>query len=457
MTASDLPLEVLRRELTERLFQAEQRTRALESIVMRGEELAARRPLHETPTPGSVETPRPAPRPKQQPAELRSDAVLSAVIASLDDVIWSASPDGDRVYVLTGGVEATHGRPAAEFLEHQDLWLGIVAAADREAVRAAFLQLPQTGRFHIDYDIQLPTGSMRRVTSRGKLIRSQDGQPLRVDGITSPAPCPAAGRIDELETRLAEAESRSQESGRLETVGRMLAGAAHDFNNLLTIVTGHAELVRETLMPDDPLREPVELIASSGHAAARVARQLVAYAKPAATADALDCNAALRDCEPMLRSITGLGIEVDFLLTPGIAPIRAGRGDFDRVVLNLVVNARDAIDETGAISVRTAAATVMPGRRGWPADCPPGDYIALTVTDTGCGMTEEIQAQAFTRFFTTKGTKGTGLGLAAVRDIVTAAGGHVELESSPQWGTSVRVFWPVAANSDEPIRISMSP
>ena len=450
MTTSDLPLEVLRRELTERLFQAEQRTRALESIVMRGEELAARRPLHETPTPGSVETPRPVPRSKPQAVELRSDAVLSAVVASLDDAIWSASPDGDRVYVLTGGVEATLGRPATEFLEDPDLWLGIVAMADRDAVRAAFQELPHTGRFDIAYDIRLPSGSVRRVASRGKLIRSQDSQPLRVDGITSPAPSPAAERSDEL-------QSRSQEPSRLETVGRMLAGAAHDFNNLLTIVTGHAELVRETLMPDDPLREPVELIASSGHAAARVARQLVAYAKPAAdAADALDANASLRDSEPMLRSITGAGIEFDFLLTPGIAPIRVDRSDFDRVVLNLVVNARDAIEESGAISVRTAAATVMPGRRGWPADCPPGDYIALTVTDTGCGMTEETRAQAFARFFTTKGTKGTGLGLAAVRDIVTAACGHVELESSPQWGTSIRVFWPVAA-SDEPIRLSMSP
>ena len=100
------------------------------------------------------------------------------------------------------------------------------------------------------------------------------------------------------------------------------------------------------------------------------------------------------------------------------------------------------------IAVRTAMAAVAAGRRGWPSECPPGDYIALTVPDTGCGMTEEVQARAFTRFFTTKGSQGTGLGLTAVRDIVNASGGHVEMESSVQWGTSVRVFWPAAGNPE---------
>ncbi|MFO0801665.1 MAG: ATP-binding protein [Gemmataceae bacterium] len=277
---------------------------------------------------------------------------------------------------------------------------------------------------------------------------------------SSPVP-PAASRsaedrIRELEDRLAAADARIRESAGFEAVGRLLAGAAHDFNNLLTLATGHAELVRENLMADSPLRESVDVIISSGHTAARVARQLLAYSQPSNAADSatMDPNAAVAESHMILSKMVGSRIELDLLLAPGVAPIRASRSDFDRVVLNLVSNAKDAIEDAGVIAVRTATATVPANRRGWPAECPPGEYVAITVSDTGCGMTDEVKARVFNRFFTTKGEKGTGLGLATVRDIVRAAGGHVELESSTDWGTSVRVFWPAAAEDDEPVSLS---
>ena len=167
----------------------------------------------------------------------------------------------------------------------------------------------------------------------------------------------------------------------------------------------------------------------------------------------IDPNDSIRENETILRRFAGERIELDLLLTPSVAPIRVDRSDFDRVVLNLVVNSRDAIEDAGIVTIRTAIANVAAGRRGWPDVCPLGEYVALTVSDTGCGMTDEVKARAFTRFFTTKGANGTGLGLATVRDIVQAAGGHVELESSLDWGTSVRVFWPAATDEDEPISL----
>jgi signal transduction histidine kinase len=123
--------------------------------------------------------------------------------------------------------------------------------------------------------------------------------------------------------------------------------------------------------------------------------------------------------------------------------VRCDPGQLEQVLLNLVVNARDAIAADGTVTIRTAAATIAPGRPGWPAEVPPGEFVALTVTDTGVGMTDEIRARLFDPFFTTKTGRGTGLGLSTVRDIVRATGGHIEVESSPGWGTSVRVFWPV--------------
>lgn len=625
MNTSELAIDGLRRELVGRLVQSEQRTQALEVLLLKEGRHSA--PLHETPTPGGVETPRPGPRVRRTAADPLAGIVPSTVLASLEDAIWSTSPTGDHVYHLAGGVDRIFGRSAQEYLERPGLWLESVPLEERAAFQDAYRQLPHVGSFHLEHAVKLPGGSLRWVLSRGRLVRSELGLALRVDGITTnissqartertglaileaigpisglafvnaavehlakgfvsraaivaipdsrephsartvaawidgrlaePFRFPIHGkfvcdlfaggsqfvpssardrfpadeflsrlraeaaaavplidsnnrllgfvavvddrslrgdppdaravlralapriavelerppaalelpreatsdadsaRIRELEERLAIAESRSQETARLEGVGRLLSSVAHDFNNLLTIVTGHAELVCESLLPDDPLREPVELIASSGHTAARVARQLLDYARPSeGDPTMIDPNDSIRENETILRRFAGERIELDLLLTPNVAPIRVDRSDFDRVVLNLVVNSRDAIEDAGIVTIRTAIANVASGRRGWPDVCPLGEYVALTVSDTGCGMTDEVKARAFTRFFTTKGANGTGLGLATVRDIVQAAGGHVELESSLDWGTSVRVFWPAATEEDEPISLS---
>jgi signal transduction histidine kinase len=272
-------------------------------------------------------------------------------------------------------------------------------------------------------------------------------------------PDPAV-RVGELEAKLADAERRAaeaeaklaapREAPRLELAGRLLVGVAHDFNNLLTVVTGHAELIRDRLQPTDPMWESADAIAATGNTAAQIARQLLAFAKPSGSACAcpFDPNRAVTGIERILRRLAHR-VKVDVLLTPGLPSIRLDPGQFDQVVLNLVANSRDAITNTGTITVRTALATVAADRPGWPAECPPGEYVALTVSDTGCGMTDEVKAKAFERFFTTKGANGTGLGLATVRDIVCGAGGHVEVESSPGWGTSVRVFWPAVGRSGD--------
>jgi signal transduction histidine kinase/PAS domain-containing protein len=608
MIASELQL----RELVERLSHNERRTQALESLLLHEARFGG--PAHETPTPGGEQTPLPPLKARKPTGRAEQ------IVASLDDVLWSASPDGSKVEYMAGGVERVFGRPAADFLARPGLLFDIAHDSDRDSLHETFRHLPRTGSFEIAYAVRTGLGSPRWVNLRGRLVNGIDGAPSRVDGIATditakvktdrtglsiltalgprtgaellnaaveqlaigldvraaviaaahpadprtvltlaawvdgkrhapfafapdggfvkellaggshsisseardrfptdefldrlraesalavplvaadgrligfvaivddrplriPAsdlrailnalaprisveiPLPPAAsraaedRIREFEERLAAAEARARESSGFEAAGRLLAGAAHDFNNLLTLVTGHAELVRENLMADSPLCESMDVIASSGHTAARVARQLLAYSQPSSDSDAatLDPNAAIAESQMILAKLVGTRIELDLLLAPGVAPVRATRSDFDRVVLNLVSNAKDAIEDAGVIAVRTATATVPANRRGWPAECPPGEYVALTVTDTGCGMTEEVKDRVFNRFFTTKGEKGTGLGLATVRDIVRAAGGHVELESSVVWGTSVRVFWPAAADNEEPVSLS---
>jgi signal transduction histidine kinase len=252
-----------------------------------------------------------------------------------------------------------------------------------------------------------------------------------------------------LEARLGEAEERLRAASRLETVGRLVAGVAHDFNNLLTVIAGSAEIIRAELPDGHHLRDGADLIASTVQTAANVARQLVNFSRPTKSDPCpVDANAAIRSVERTLRRLTGERVALDFLPALALPLLFADPGQFDQVLLNLVVNARDAITGDGTVTIRTAVAN--PGGRA--ADGP-GDFVALTVTDTGAGMTEEVRARVFDPFFTTKAERGTGLGLSTVRDIVRAAGGHLEVESSPGWGTSVRVFWPVFPDPTDTLRL----
>ncbi|HJZ55486.1 MAG TPA: ATP-binding protein [Gemmataceae bacterium] len=258
----------------------------------------------------------------------------------------------------------------------------------------------------------------------------------------------AEARAERAEESARQAEERLRQARRLETVGRLVAGVAHDFNNLLTVISGAAEIVQGRLPPLDPLREPAELIASTARTAVGVARQLLALGKPHPGGPVLvDVNAAVHSAERWLRRLAGDQVELDLVLSLTLPPIRIDPGQFDQVLLNLVTNARDAIPDSGTVTVQTAVADGGPHRPGWPAHMPGGSFVALTVTDTGTGMTEQVKARVFDPFFTTKGQRGTGLGLSTVLDIVRAAGGHIEVESSPEWGTSVRVYWPLAEPS----------
>jgi signal transduction histidine kinase len=261
-------------------------------------------------------------------------------------------------------------------------------------------------------------------------------------------------RIEELEQRLREAEERLQVAARLETVGRLVAGVSHDFHNLLTVIVGYADAIHSGLPAGHHLRETSDLIASTAQTAARITRQLVSLGRSTEPDPCpVDANMSVRAIERTLRQLTGQRLALEFHPAAALPLIHADPGQFDQVMLNLVVNARDAIPADGTITIRTAATTVAAARPGWPDDVRPGEYVALTVTDTGHGMTEDVLARVFDLFFTTKGERGMGIGLANVRDIVRAAGGHIEIESSPGWGTSVRVFWPVFPEPATPVRL----
>ena len=252
-------------------------------------------------------------------------------------------------------------------------------------------------------------------------------------------------RLERAEQQVEELEEQLRNSRRLETVGRFVAGIAHDFNNLLTLICGNAELLRDGLAGNDRYHDAAEQVVAAGLSAAGLTRQLLSLARPdALDPQPLDLNEVIRGAERMIRRLVGEGLSLTVHLAPAVELVQADPVQVEQVLFNLAANARDAIGGgSGSVVIRTANAVIEPDRPGWPADLPTGNYVALTVSDTGCGMSDEVKSRLFEPFFTTKpGDKGTGLGLANVRDTMRQAGGHMEVETAVGWGTSIRLYWP---------------
>lgn len=550
--------------------------------------------LTHTPTARASDTPvwprrDPDRAPRPAPADPPAGPDPLAVLASLDDAVWSVSPDGQQVLFAAGAVERLYGRTAAELRAAPGRWLDAVHPDDRARFRAALAKLPDTGTFALEHRVRHAAGGTRWALTRGALVRDPDGRPARVDGsatdVTHPrrtggglrdvlealgaatgaafladlveALCGACGcraavaaewhpddpraartaalwldgraaapfafpaggglvrdllaggrafvphgardrfpadpLLDRLraealaaeplcdhtgrllgflavaddrpfahpadarallkalapraavelararepagaraaaERRAAEAEAVLASAADLAAAGRAAAGLAHDFNNLLSVACGFAELVRDALPVEHPRHDAARTAAAAAHKAAGLSRQLLALGRAAPERPVpLHPGTALRALEPVLRGALGRKVELALDVAADLPPIAADPVRFDRVVLNLILNARDAT-ESGTVGVRVAAAD---------------GFVALTVTDTGTGMPPEVRAQMFDSYFTTKGDRGTGLGLATVRDAVRAAGGRVEVESEQGWGTQVRVYWPALA------------
>jgi PAS domain S-box-containing protein len=247
----------------------------------------------------------------------------------------------------------------------------------------------------------------------------------------------------ELESQLAQAQ-------RLESVGRLAGGIAHDFNNLLTVIGGFASIVAADLDPDHGMQEKVGEIERATNRAADLVRQLLAFSRrQVLEPEVLDLNGILRDMEQMLIRLIGEDVLLRTTLSPELPPILADPAQVEQVVLNLVVNARDAMPRGGKIHVRTEDVILDAGRAS-DLDVPPGRYARLSVLDTGEGMSEEVRTRVFEPFFTTKEIgKGTGLGLSTVYGIVKQSRGGLDVRSEKTKGTTFDVFLPASQGEPE--------
>ncbi|EKD81203.1 MAG: hypothetical protein ACD_39C01911G0003 [uncultured bacterium] len=249
-----------------------------------------------------------------------------------------------------------------------------------------------------------------------------------------------------LEERISLQE-QLQQSQKLESVGRLAGGVAHDFNNMLSIILGYGEVILKELRPGDPLREEIEQIVDAGRRSASLTRQLLAFSrKQALQPEVLDLNQVIKNLERMLSRLIREDIGLKLVLAEDIGNVLADPGQIEQVVMNLVVNARDAMPDGGKLLIETAAVLFDEKHAASHADITPGKYLMLTVTDTGCGMSKDILEKIFEPFFTTKESgKGTGLGLSMVHGIVKQSGGVIQVHSEPGVGTTFRVYLPQVA------------
>jgi PAS domain S-box-containing protein len=250
-------------------------------------------------------------------------------------------------------------------------------------------------------------------------------------------------------------EERLRQAQKMEAIGTLSAGVAHDFNNLLTIINGYADVLLGTLHAHDAARAPVEQIGKAGERAAVLTRQLLAFGRRQVLApQVLNLNARLADIDLLIRGLLGTAVEVVTDLEADLWAVEADPSQVEQVILNLMVNARDAMPAGGRVTIRTANVELGGRSSPEPSEVRPGSYVLLAVTDTGTGMDGLTLGRIFEPFFTTKPPgHGTGLGLSTVYGVVKQSGGHVEVESQPGAGTGFRVFLPSVRGSVRPLQV----
>ncbi len=353
------------------------------------------------------------------------------------DMIAVVNADGTRAYnspsyerLLGYSPEELRGTVAFEQIHPEDR-AKVVSAAE-EAKRSG------QGK-RVEYRMCHKDGRWVSLESTASVIRDRNGQAKKLVIVNRDI------------TERKQLEQQLQVAQKVEAIGRLSGGIAHDFNNILGVIIGYTEALQKRMRPEDAFREAIDEIQRAAKRAASLTQQLLAFSrKQVLEPTILDLNAVIRDMEKMLGSLMGEHVAFELALSNSLGKVKADRTQLEQVILNLSVNARDAMPGRGKLTIETSNLRIAEADPGHPAYMQPGSYVLLKFMDTGCGMTREVQAHIFEPFFTTKETgKGTGLGLATVYGVVKQSGGYILVDSEPGKGATFEIYLPLIEASQE--------
>lgn len=369
------------------------------------------------------------------------EQMFRLITENAEDLITVVDREGNRLYDSPGysrlGYTEVEGKksPFPEQI-HPD---------DREALSAARKQTFETGVGpRVEYRFQRQDGEWRILESTRSPVRNSRGEIEKV--VIVSRDITDRRQAEEL---LRRRDEQLRQSQKMEAIGRLSGGIAHDFNNLLGVIIGYSESMENRLAPEDKLRKSAEEIRKAGERAASLTHQLLAFSRQQVMQpQILDLNGLVNDMGKMLTRLIAKNIELTVNLSGDLGRVKAEQSQIEQVIVNLVVNARDAMPEGGELRIETSNAQATEELASSFPFLHVGPYVVLSVTDTGIGMDSETRRHIFEPFFTTKGPgKGTGLGLATVYGVVKQSGGGVMVDSNPGRGSTFRIYLPQTQES----------
>jgi two-component system, cell cycle sensor histidine kinase and response regulator CckA len=349
------------------------------------------------------------------------------------DIVGNGLTWSDEIYRIFGLQPQEFDASYPAFIER-------VHSEDRERVERAVTRAVRGEiDYAIDHRIVRPGGEVRTVHEQGEVYRDGDGQPVRMVGTV----------IDVTERR--QLEDQVRQSQKMEAVGRLAGGVAHDFNNMLQAVLMHLGFAGDELATPEQRAEDLEEIRLATEKATQLTRQLLVFSRRSVLHfERVDLDEVIEEMLKMLSRVIGAGIELHYEPSADLGTVRADRSQLEQVVLNLCLNARDAMPDGGELVIDLRNCFLDEAYRQSHPWVVPGPMVQLSISDTGCGMTEDVQAQVFEPFFTTKGPhEGTGLGLATAWGVVKQPEGMIHLYSEPGRGTAFRIYLPLDETPDE--------
>jgi two-component system, cell cycle sensor histidine kinase and response regulator CckA len=366
----------------------------------------------------------------------KSEEHLRQLAENISEVFWMTDPARSEVLYVNPAYETIWGRTRENLLEQPGSFFDAVHPDDYPRVLGAY-QSESGVPYELEYRIVRPDCSVRWIRDRAFPVRDATGQVIRI------------ARLAEDVTEKRQLEIQLRQSQKMEAIARLAGGVAHDFNNLLSIIFGHSALLAASCPSPERLRDSVAEINRAAERAAALTGQLLAFGRRQVVEPrVLDLGSVLGESRSLLQRLVGEEVGLTMILSPNLSRVKADPNQINQMLINLVVNACDAMPQGGSLTIETRNVDLdADSAMGHPGALP-GRYVLLGVTDTGSGMAPEVQAQVFEPFFSAKRDRA-GLGLSVVHGIVQQSGGHLTLASHPGLGTTFSIYLPAVKEPSE--------